>query len=65
MKRDPLVYGTLVRHHIILLDDESKVGKYITLFQRLHQIKKLDEKIYLKALKYIECGGVLGGRIGR
>lgn len=45
MASDPIKYGNLIRHNICLLDDESKVGKFIILYQKLAIIRKLDYNI--------------------
>jgi len=56
MTSDPVKYANLIRNNICFLDDESKVGKFIILYQKLSTIRKLDYNIYLKALSYVKCG---------
>lgn len=56
MASDPIKYGNLIRHNICLLDDESKVGKFIILYQKLTIIGKLDQQIFQTAFSYIKCG---------
>lgn len=56
MTKDPIHHLNLIKHNIILLGDEEKVGRYIMLHQKLVLAKQLDEKMYTKALKYLKCG---------
>lgn len=56
MASDPIKYGNLIKHNICLLDDESKVGKFIILYQKLTIIRKLDYQIFQTAVSYIKCG---------
>lgn len=56
MVSDPVKYGNLIRHNICLLDDESKVGKFIILYQKHTILRQLDHSLFLKALSYVKCG---------
>lgn len=56
MTKDPVHHINLIKHNIVLLDDEDKVARYIILHQKLVLAKTLDEKIYWEALKYLKCG---------
>uniref|UniRef100_A0A0A9CKV5 Uncharacterized protein n=1 Tax=Arundo donax TaxID=35708 RepID=A0A0A9CKV5_ARUDO len=56
MITDPIMYGNLIRDNIMLLNDESKVGRYISLHQKLTRVRKIDEQMYLCALTYLKCG---------
>lgn len=56
MISDPIQYRSLITHNICLLDDEEKLGRYTVLYQKLGIIKKMDRKLFQKALSYVTCG---------